>query len=221
MKSQQIKRKHHHVWSYYLKQWSFNGRDVHYTTKKNNIACDSVSGLACEMDFYKISFLNNDDIAFIRAFSSKRDDTLQEIHEGFLNDFARMSYMASFQHHPTFPEKLKQIVKTFEHNPLEDLHSSFENDALPIIQQLNQGELSILDNSKNMTVFMAYIGQQIGRSNAMKDNAFKACLNLNRFPDNAPYEYEQFAKLFEKNWWFLSFMFGINIGASFNVTKCY
>ena len=107
-KHHQVKRKHHHVWSYYLKQWSLNNRDVHYTTKKNKIAYDSVSGLFCEIDFYKVNFFNQDDITFIKSFSKLSPEGLRESHELFLSDFVKISQIASYQHHPTFPDELKK-----------------------------------------------------------------------------------------------------------------
>lgn len=136
-----------------------------------------------------------------------------------LNDFVKISQIASYQHHPTFPDELRKEIKLLEHNPLENLHTSFENDALPILQSLTQGKLSILDDKDNMLLFMSYLGQQIVRSKAMKDNVFQAILNRKRFPSNAPYSYDTHVGLFEKNWWFLSFMFGMNIGVSLYLTR--
>ena len=90
----QIKKNHHYVWSFYLKQWA-NGKDIYYITKKGKIACDSIKGLSCERGFYKINSLNKSDIEFIQMTSSKSDMHLQKQHNKFLSNFIALSHISN------------------------------------------------------------------------------------------------------------------------------
>lgn len=89
-KFEQIKRNHHYVWSYYLKSWSAEDNKIFYISKKGKISCDSVKGLAKDIDFYKINSLNEKDIFFIKKLSSYSSSYLQNIHLQQLNYFKNL-----------------------------------------------------------------------------------------------------------------------------------
>lgn len=78
-KAAQIKKNHHYIWRHYLKPWT-DGRDIHYTTKTGKFATDSIKGLAVERDFYKINFLDEQDLFYLRRFTSLSPEPLQSIH---------------------------------------------------------------------------------------------------------------------------------------------
>jgi hypothetical protein len=217
-KHKQIKRNHHYVWSFYLKSWA-TGNNIFYISKKGKIACDSVKGLARETDFYKISTLNRKDIEFIKKISANSPQFRQEIHMSYLDDFIKLSNVSSFistvKH---APDEVLSVQKAIEHNSLENLHSFIEGTAVEVISKLAQGDSKCLESKNNMIAFCSYVGHQMSRTKYFKEKAMGAVRAVGANPDIGV-EHKELLDLFEKNWWFLSFMFGINIGCSLYESK--
>ncbi|ALS97330.1 DUF4238 domain-containing protein [Lacimicrobium alkaliphilum] len=217
----QLKRKHHHIWAHYLKHWSLDDLNVWYTTKKGNYRCDSVYGLAAERDFYKINFLNDEDVRFIRNFSSKSPDELRQIHNGYLNDFCIASRAAKLAETMQPPEHIKQRLEAFQYNVLENLHGSHETDVIEILACLNRGDISVFETSESRVKFKQFFAMQMTRTKSFKKKAMSFAVDRESFErhPNPPFSFETYSQLMEKNWWFLSYMFGMNIGANLTATQ--
>jgi len=207
-KHKEIKRNHHYVWSFYLKSWADNN-ELFYISSKGKISKDSVKGLAKETDFYKISLLNSEDVEFIKRYSSKSSKFLQKLHLQHLQYFIKLSN-ASNKISNSESEELQSINKVIQHSSLENLHSIFENTAVTVVRELSKGNKNILSTNDNMIAFCSYIGHQISRTKSMKAKSLEAIKTQPILND----DYARYISLFEKNWWFLSFMFGLNIGGS-------
>lgn len=209
-KHKQIKRNHHYVWSFYLKSWA-TGNDIFYISKKGKVACDSVKGLAKELDFYKINLLDDKDIEFIKNLSAKSPPFLQDIHLSHLSDFITLSNIYNLiSKVGQDSEEFASIQKAIQHNSLENLHSFIEDSAVDVIARLAQGDFECLKSKENMMLFCSYIGHQMSRTKSFKYKSMKA-IRENPFISE---EHNELLELFEKNWWFLSFMFGLSIGFS-------
>lgn len=209
-KYKEIKRNHHYVWSFYLKNWADNN-ELFYISSKGKISKDSVKGLAKETDFYKINPLNSEDVEFIKRLSSKSSKPLQVLHLQHLQDFIALSVISNrITSLNNESEELQSLDKVIQHSSLENLHSTVENTAVKVIQELAQGNKEILNLNDNMIYFCSYIGHQLSRTKAMKEKSIEAI----KMPPMLIDDYENYISIFEKNWWFLSFMFGINIGGS-------
>lgn len=218
-KYKQLKRKHHYIWRHYLKRWA-TGKDIFYISKKGKIAHDSViglEGLARELDFYKINLLDDTDIEFIKEFSLLSPSYIQKIHMSYLRNFIKLSNISnSISEIYDAPENLVLTKRIIQHNSLENLHSSIEDEASKVISILAKGDSEILESNENMIAFCYYIGHQISRTNAMKDSMEVAALKaVSSVGENNP----ELRGLFEKNWWFLSFMIGVNIGCDLYETR--
>ena len=212
----EIKRKHHYIWAYYLKQWSENNRDIWHTTSKNKIVLDSVYGIAWEKDFYKINFLDNQDVDFIKLFTSGSNAELKEIHSGFINDFVLMSNVYAYSKRLKPRKELQQALEEFQHNALENLHGSHENDVLKVIQNLKEGRVEILNDSQNRINFFQFIAMQITKTKSFQKSLNVTFEDKERFeaiPDR-PYSHSAYKRLVIKNRWLLSYLIGINIGHS-------
>ncbi|MBM9519011.1 DUF4238 domain-containing protein [Desulforhopalus vacuolatus] len=217
-KHKQIKRNHHYVWSYYLKSWA-TGNNIFYISKTGKIACDSVKGLAKETDFYKISTLNQKDIEFIKRILVKSPQFLQEIHMSYLDDFIKLSNFSGFiSKVKNAPEELLSVQKAMEHNSLENLHSFIEGTAVEVISKLAQGDSECLKSKNNMMAFCSYVGHQMSRIKSFKEKSIGA-VRVNPDIGVEHKELKELLALFEKNWWFLSFMFGTSIGYSLYESK--
>ena len=201
----EIKRKHHFIWSRYLKSWG-NGNDVYYLTKKGSIAFDSVAGLACERDFYKINPLTDLDIAYILEWSKPARPYLRKLHHSYLAMFTNLSALADSYDDSMDDCHLKKVITS---NSLENLYSYFESGMLELLPSLAAGNQNVLRNSDSMLKFCTYLGHQISRTKKVKDNS------INIVYEKTPEEYKFLADLLEKNWWFISYMLGLNLGMSF------
>jgi hypothetical protein len=211
----QAKNKHHHVWAEYLRRWSSNGRDVHYTTAKGNIVCDSVKGLAMEKHFYQIEPLNDSHIKVIKGFSAlSPDDNLQKLHMSYLNDFLLRQYLEQkYKQSGVELEDAEKILHATKCNMLEDLHSAHENEVQPIISALASRKLEILSDPKNLMLFVQFFGHQISRTKTFKDTCIAGISGSNSNTDIS------IAAIMDECWWFLSYMFGMNIGADLYATR--
>jgi len=214
-KSKQIKRNHHYVWSFYLKSWA-ERNELYYISKKGKISRDSVKGLAKEVDFYKINSLTKSDVEFIKGVSAMSPSFLQEEHDSQLKHFIQLSDISNMiSSIGSESKELNNIDKVIRHNSLENMYSIYEDLTVKIISSLAKGDLGVLRNTQNMISFCSYIGHQISRTKSFKEKSWKA------FGDN-PVTVKSFPvelKLLEKNWWFISYMFGINIGISLYESK--
>ena len=210
----QAKSKHHHVWADYLKRWSLNDRDVYYTTAKGNIVCESVRGLTMEKDFYQVKSLSDENVEVIKGVSAKSPDSLQKHHASYLNDFL---YIQKLEEMYKKRGKKNEEVEKFFHasrcNMLEDLHSAHENEVQEIINSLANRDLSKLTDTKNLILFMQFFGHQISRTKTFKDTVVAGVSRSHsdtsiNIPNNM-----------KECWWFLSYMFGMNIGAELYLAR--
>lgn len=92
-------------------------------------------------------------------------------------------------------------------NLIENLHSSHEKTALPALAALADEKLDVLHDNQRMVEFMIFVGQQFCRTKTFRDNALQA---LNR---RSTLEIEV-ADATSHSWWFLSYMYGMNLGWS-------
>jgi hypothetical protein len=206
----QAKVKHHYVWAQYLKRWSANERDVYYTTQKGNIVCESVRGVVMDKRFYQIKNLTPSHLDVIKGFSSQSPENLQEQHIILLNDFLRMQSLEALYEKSNIQDlEAEKLFYATKCNVLENLHSAHENECISIISALANRELGILDDTKNFMLFMQFFGHQIARTKTFKDTILKAVSGTNSNTANS----------MNDCWWFLSYMFGMNIGADLYVTR--
>lgn len=203
-KAIEVKRKHHYVWARYLKAWAA-GNNVHYISKKGLPAIDSVKGLAQEHGFYKISSFEKADVEYIKSMSKLSPVELQSIHMGFLDDFIKVSsFLKSMQRLNT--QNTKLLSDYLQYNVLEDIHSRIERAAWPIISELRNGKVEVLENQSNRSNFCLFVAQQLTRTKIVRDYSIAASTR-----GGLP---EFMTAALKKNWWFISLMLGINLGKS-------
>lgn len=202
------KIKNHFVWQHYLKMWSQNERDVFYTTQSSKISNDSVKGLAMERHFYKCQSLSPTQLEIIRLTSSKANPDTQKHHMEILGNYIeiqrREKLLQMLQVKNPEAEKILDALKS---NFLEDLHATNESLAKPILTKLTEGDVSILQNSHNLCNFLMFLGHQTVRTRAFKEDYFAATMSATNGDERVRQE-------LDGCWWFLSYMFGVNIGSS-------
>lgn len=204
-KFMQIKKNHHYVWGYYLKSWADENKEIFYISAKGKIAKDSIRGLAKDIAFYKINSLNSEDISFIEQLSAKSCTYLQDIHKKQLKFFQKLLLIEDFTINHKYTKEHSQLIEVVKSNSLENTYSIIERLALEVISELVKGNANILQNKKNLISFLSYIGHQVTRTKAFKDR----CSTAIAMQDDG-----RLFNLWEKNWWFISYMLGINMGHS-------
>lgn len=209
MKNSEIKNRHHYVWAHYLKSWGNGTKNVHYSSKKLKISHDSVKSIAFDFHFYKLTKLSKFDVEVITGFSKRSTDDLHKLHMQALNQFlalqnAENAYLSLGVRIPTVENEFEGAKA----NILEDIHTSIELSARPIIDELIKGNFEILDEVTNAVSFFNFFGHQATRTKSFKD---KVILVLNR---NSELE-KKVANSMDNSWWFLSYLYGSNLGTSF------
>lgn len=204
-KFSQAKIKHHYVWASYLRNWSLNERDVYYTTAKGNIACDSVKGLAMEKDFYKSKRLTKEHLEHVNTFASLFPEGRQDAHIDILNGCLYVQKIEDIGK-SLGNKEIQEIINTNLSNYLEFLHSCHEDSALEIIKSLAKGDLTILSDDKRLSDFSLFLGHQVFRTKKMKAVANTIISNIDTTKSR------NVSRSINECWWFLSYMFGINLG---------
>lgn len=201
----QAKRKHHYVWAKHLKRWSFNERDIYYTTSTRKIVSNSVRGIAMEKDFYQITELTGLQTDIIKEFLKMNPKALQ------LNDFLHYQRMRSlYLNNGNVDEEIEEALHAMKCNKMEDLYALHEKQVILIIEALIKKKLEILEDNKNMINFMSFFGLQYMRTKKIKDkmkDKIKALPCLTNLEKNT-------AEAMQNGWWILSYWYGINIGCS-------
>ncbi|MCL1140128.1 DUF4238 domain-containing protein [Shewanella pneumatophori] len=210
-KSLEATKNNHYVWAYYMKRWSPDNKQVFYTSKKNKkTAFDSVKNVAVERDFYRVEYLTPTHIEAIKSFSKESPQELHKQHMFYLSDFLLMQNLeARYQQVNKKDDTTDKMLEAWRSNGIERLHSAHEKEVQIIITALAEHDLSVLNDNNNMCFFMQFLAQQITRTKTFKSKVLTSLSN------NAATEKEKhLANAMKECWWFISYMFGMNIGSS-------
>ncbi|GIU04826.1 MULTISPECIES: DUF4238 domain-containing protein [unclassified Shewanella] len=217
-KSLQGKKNHHHVWANYMRRWASDNKNVFYTTKnnKNIVRKDSVKNVAVERHFYRVQPLTREHVQVIKRWSSESPEDLQELHMSYLNDYLKMQYMASvYKQSGIKDEVADKMLEAWRCNGIENYHTAHEDEVQDVLKALANRDLSVLDDSENMIHFMQFFGHQIARTKNFKDLANTGMGKSNELIDERLRALaEHIAKLTQECWWFIGYMFGMNLGRS-------
>ena len=214
-KWKQIKIKHHYVWEYYLKNWAVD-KNLYWLTSKGKVARDSPKGMCREDEFYKISVLDETDISYILEWSKKSSKYLQAQHKKHLKLFIkisnciRLSKILSFER-----DELKNCEDALLMNTLENLYCGVESGARTALDGLSRGDLSVLRTEHVINGLYSYLGHQVTRTKAFKERFHEQSLKIMSPSKNR----DEAMRLAEKNWWFLCFMLGDNLGFSMYISR--
>lgn len=212
-KDLEAKKRHHYVWANYLARWGSGTEKVFYTTKRGKIAHDSVRGINVDDYFYKTTTLANIHVEVIKGFSRKSPDHLQQQHLSYLGDFLKMQQVEAVYRKSGIQNKEVELhLHAMKCNAMENLHTSHEKMALFVLAALAAEKLDVLQDKQHMIEFMAFFGHQISRTKTFRDNAIQVLSRSNA-------REIEVAEAMEHAWWFLSYMFGMNIGFSLYIDR--
>ncbi|GLR75272.1 DUF4238 domain-containing protein [Aliivibrio sifiae] len=206
-KEYQLKKEHHYVWANYLLNWSNDRKNVWFKSTKGKLINDSVRMIAKERYFYQISHLNNEHELLIDLMSRKSE--IRENHLQFLKHFLDyQKFEGIFKTNGGKNQEFDIAMEAHRHNTLENLHTSYENNAKFSIKSLTNRDLSFLQDTKESISFFHYLGQQFTRTKSFKDTTL---LIMSKGKGNSEQE-RWISETTSECWWFISHMLGSNIG---------
>jgi hypothetical protein len=208
-KNLQIKKNQHYVWADYLSRWSpDNDCKIYHISPTGKIVLTHVNDLAKQDYFYQIKDLTGDEIAIMKIFLKPLSEDLQNIHISFLNDILEIqNEQFQYKKNGENNEEIQTLFFAKKCNIIEDFHAGHEKKAIPILDSLATGELSILEDDKNMASFMEFLGHQLLRTKKIKD------IVIRKQPRKTNLE-KIVADAMQNIWWFTSYIFGVNLGKS-------
>jgi len=207
-KDLEAKKRHHYVWANYLTRWGNGTKNVFYITKTGKLAHDSVRAIVAGDYFYKTTRLTSKHVEVIKGFSRQSPDHLQQKHMSYLNDFLKMQQAETIYRNSDIQNQEVELhLHAVKCNLLENLHASHEKKVLPVLAALADEQLDVLQDKQHMVEFMAFFGHQISRTKTFRDSVIQV---LSR---RTALEIEV-ADAMAHAWWFLSYMFGMNLGLS-------
>ncbi|MEG6183252.1 DUF4238 domain-containing protein [Enterobacter sichuanensis] len=203
MKILEKKIKQHYVWAHYLRDWTIDGMNIWYITKKSNVALDSVRGLGFEKNFYKMGELKDSDKELITLITNKSNETLKKIHWDFVNMIYETQKIIS---HLSLKIKEKHelnIEEIMRCNFFENYLSQQESRAIEILSELKKDNLRCLEDKENFYDFCYFLGYQFSRTLKIKKLLI---LTLDKTASDSKFR-ERLKDFYERNWWFMcSFM---------------
>lgn len=197
-----IKQKHHYVWGHYLSRWEVADKEsyIWFSTVKNTVVCDSISGRCCQQNFYKIRTLDRIHFEIIKSFFGDSDDNVIKQADDFFQKNRKLKIVESITSNNEEKEKEKEkCINIIKSNMFEELHTNIENFSKEILTSLANGKLEVLDNKENMINFLNFLGHQEMRTESIK----------HRFVETIKKRNIVLAKKVEECWFLASFLFGI------------
>ncbi len=155
----QLKRKQHYVFQCYLKNWETDNNIWCLRNRKDLFKCGT-KGVALERDFYKVHAINEEEERFILEIllypqpQKAKSVILEYINmhnepfkvKQFLDEFKkRMNNNSIVQIPDKVNDNLRELEKYSEetiYNMDEDYHSLKEQQAIPQIEKLKNGDIS-------------------------------------------------------------------------------
>jgi len=205
-KNLEAKKRHHYVWANYLARWGRGTKNVFYTTKTGKIVQDSVRSIVADDYFYKTAPLTSKHVEVIKGFSRQSPVHLQRQHMSYLSDFLKMQQAETAYRESGIQDKDVELhLHAMKCNALENLHASHEGATLPVLCALADEKLDVLQDNQHMIEFLMFFGHQISRTKTFRDGVIKALFRRSALEIEV-------ADAIEHAWWFLSYMFGMNIG---------
>lgn len=143
-------KKQHYVWEWYLKAWATN--DQIWCKRSGKVFRTSTENVAQERYFYEVAPLNCAELSLIYELVQPGPEIDQDIKLRGLKTYLCVAHA-------------KGDIPRFG---IEWYHSMLEGKALPVLSELRQGNMDILQNKQNKIDLCAYLGHQYTRTKKSK-----------------------------------------------------
>lgn len=211
MKDLQVKTKHHYVWSYYLKGWSLDRKNIWYLSKKGKASFDSVRGLGRENHFYKVGFITDNDLKLMYLWLKDCSSELRVFHEQMIQAVQRIQRESKALKGRVGLD-LDELIAS---NLFENYMSMQENNMVDVIQKLREGDLSCINDKIRRWEFSHYLGCQFSRTKRMRDSILYSTMK-GPFDECIKNIWHDF---YTRHWWFISSFIGTNLSKDIALNK--
>jgi hypothetical protein len=143
------KRRHHHVWRYYLDAWSENGRIWCYGNGK--LFNPRTKNVGVIKDFYKLKRLSTTDIDIIQKIAIEPSQPhLQKMNKDWIDLFDYIYKLKDWvEKEDITDEKANELIDVAISNFEENLHMRIEGDAIQYIESILNENIEFYESSEN------------------------------------------------------------------------
>ncbi|GMO52133.1 MAG: hypothetical protein Ta2G_10010 [Termitinemataceae bacterium] len=160
-----ITRRQHHVWRYYLEAWAKN--DQIFCRQDNKIFYTNLTNIAVINDFYKFNALTEMDMKHLEYFISKIIPELKDIDNYIINTF--ISLLKLKKRDDISSEEMYKQSKILQITFEEKLNTEIENNSIKYIDCLRSSDFSFYNNEKDKLEFNVFISAQYFRTRKFKE----------------------------------------------------
>jgi hypothetical protein len=156
--------KQHYVWAHYLKAWATD--NTIYCLRDGKIITPNPEKIARETEFYKLTELTPEEIAYLERFVSGQHELLRSINLRWIRLFVKLFAVRRAQIEQGAP--VEEIARRFE--PLiaglyEKFHGKLETWAVDYFASLRKGDASFFNNPEIRANFLYFVSLQYTRTN--------------------------------------------------------
>ncbi|MFS0709906.1 DUF4238 domain-containing protein [Brevundimonas phoenicis] len=193
-----IKRRHHYVWRWYLGAWAES--EQLWCLRDSRVFQANIRDLGVQRDFHVVREFRPIDRVWVEGIISKLPASLQphqrEVARRY--DLIGRAYASFVRDNVEVPQTVALAKQHWE----EDLHERIEAGALPFIESLREGRISILDDDHARNVVSYFLATQWMRTKGIQDKLNRA------WPD------ERYAQSVELTWPLCRHFFAASFGLS-------
>jgi hypothetical protein len=201
----QKKRRHHFVWQHHLRAWRNAAGQVVCRRKDGTTFMAATQNVALATDFYRLKEITQADVDFIEATCiANAPPQIQPTLRGWIPTFTALFKLRDAMRSAGLDVESEKSAELFDiaaNNLEEELHASFESDAIPHLDALRQGKLEFLDDDDQFIKFCQYICVQYMRTRKRREAMFAAFSGVDLGPVNL-----------KASWGLMSHVLATNLG---------
>lgn len=153
------KRKQHYVWEHYLKAWAVDGHV--WCRRGESVFRASTENVAHRRDFYRLKEMSSFDLECVEMLISQMPERRRDLVRGWIPHFQlffdiKRAWEATGRHN----RKMEEFLDTTINNLEEDLHESIEQEAIPLLAALRDGDAGVLNDDASFIAFSRFIATQ-------------------------------------------------------------
>nr|WP_295744927.1 DUF4238 domain-containing protein [uncultured Acidocella sp.] len=200
--SPQRKPHQHHVWQYYLRAWSVDGKVSFLQNHKIDATGTNVLGV--KKNFYKIKSITDEDVKLLHFLIALDNvhPVARKHHEMVLQRILTPTLFV--QKHR---EKLNNLdliddyLDAYNTNVVDDYHTNIESSFIPLLDRARNEDFSWYDNDQECISFFNYLAAQQMRTRGVKERT------ITRLKERMDLDVSRI-------WDIMALIFGFNIGCS-------
>lgn len=172
-----LQKNQHYVWRHYLLAWATDEKVWCVRAPSTKAFNANVKNVGSETFFYRMPELTRPDVIYLEHLIGRATDPrLQDLNRGWLHDF-QLTYRLRRNLEldaldPAVRAELERALDEIEKTISERHHGALEDRAVPILDQLRQGNASFYATVEPAQTFINYLAHQYFRTAKLR-NAVK------------------------------------------------